>query len=100
LAIKQQMQEKKFAYKERIMQYKLELVRLKQGQVPITSGVHAVGLAQGGLVQEGLSTNAYPSNMDFSRDTFTFGTNATTTLPSLSSATWGSPEVSASQSII
>lgn len=95
LAMKQKMQEKDLIYKTRLMQYELELARLRGGQVPMTSGVQS-GVAQEG---HGFSMQAYPSNTTFSQDTFTFGTDTTTTLPSLPPITWDSSEVSATNSL-
>jgi hypothetical protein len=74
-----------------MMQYELELAQVKGGQprqVPITLG------AQEHLAQKSLLMHMYPSNTAFSQDKFAFGTNATTTFPSLPSATWSSSESS------
>ena len=93
LLLKQQMQEKELAYKERIMQYELELTRLKM-QIPATAGAHPIGFGP-----EGHSTNTYPPSDNFSQDSFVFGAGTMSSmlpLPSLSSGAWGSPQVSMS----
>jgi len=86
LVLKQQMQEKEFEYKERMMQYELKLAQLKMGQTPIAVG------ANFGQDDHSMA-NAYPSNL--SQDSFAFGTGAvsSTSLPSLRSPAWGTPGV-------
>jgi hypothetical protein len=76
LVLKNQMHEKELASKERMLKYQLEFAQLNQGQVPVPLDACPVD-----LVQEGNSTNAYPSCMgtgEFSQDLFAFSTGTTT----------------------
>jgi hypothetical protein len=91
LRLEHQMREKEFAHKERMMQYEIELARLKGEQARTTLGAHPISLGQ-----EGCSANAFTPSMGTSN----FGTDTTiTTFPSLqNSCQWGLLDASGSKS--
>jgi len=93
LVLKQVMQKKEFAHREWMMQYKLELVRLRAEQMAPHSGASsALGAHPVGFGEDDHTANAFPS--EFPQSSFNFGTSAASSsvLPPLPSATWGSSE--------
>jgi len=97
LVLKQAMQEKEFAHREWMMQYKLELVRLRAEQMaPHSGALSASGAHPVGFGEDDHTANAFPS--EFPQSSFNFGTSAASSsvLPPLPSATWGSSETPAS----
>ena len=91
MKLEQQMKEKEFAHQECMMQYQLEFARLQAGQASATSC--AVSPRQGDC-----STNAYPSNVNFTPEFYTFSMDtSSTSLPSHTPTSWGLPEASGSQ---
>jgi hypothetical protein len=97
LVIKEQMQEKEFKHRERMMKYKLELARLKgqASQVPDTIHQSALGsntfsLASGSFGHDMQAAGIYatPSNSTFNN--FTFPAQRSSVTPSPGSEAWGS----------